>query len=62
MANNRITDVGIQMTPEQIRTAARALDKVARDHCPEGCRPDLVIGAAIDHLYAMAAAEEFMPR
>lgn len=47
----------VVMTAEQIRETARALDKIAREQCPEGCRPDLVIGSAIDHLYAMAECE-----
>lgn len=56
--NTRVTDSVVGMTPEQIRETARAMDSLARQRCPEGCRIDLIIGAAIDHLYAIAGAEE----
>ncbi len=54
----RPSDAEVQMTPEKIRAVARKLDALAVELCPDGCRPDLVIGSAIDHLYAMAASQE----
>jgi hypothetical protein len=56
--HKRTTEADCQMSPDNIRKVAREIDYIARQHCPEGCRPDLVIGNAIDHLYAMAKAEE----
>lgn len=54
----RLTKVDVVMTPTAIREVAKKMDAIAREHCPEGCRPDLVIGAAIDHLYSIAGFEE----
>ncbi len=54
----RVTEADLGMSPDQVRQLGDKLNDFVVEHCPEGSRPDLVIGAAIDHLYAMAAAEQ----
>lgn len=55
---DRVCNAGLGMSPDDVRALGDKLNAFAVEHCPEGSRPDLVIGAAIDHLYAMAAAEK----
>lgn len=59
---DRVTDADLGMTPDEVRVLGDKLNDFVEEHCPEGSRPDLVIGAAIDHLYAMAAAEKAKQR
>lgn len=59
---SRVTDSELGMEPEEVRALGDKLNEFVERHCPAGSRPDLVIGAAIDHLYAMAAAEKWRTR
>ncbi len=59
---DRVCNAALGMTPDEVRAIGDKLNDFAEEHCPEGSRPDLVIGAAIDHLYAMAAAEKAKDR